>query len=174
MNINYTARHFTLSSGIKKQAERRMKVLERLLGLPLEVNVLLSVEKYRNKAEINVKSKGATLHAVEETSDMFNSLGLAFDKIEKRMKREKERSRERKRRRNREMGDYSAEVRLPQGEKKIIRSRSYSFKPMSPEEALLLLESSKEEAFVFRKFDSEKWAVIYRRKDGNFGLVEPE
>ncbi|MCK4263410.1 MAG: sigma 54 modulation/S30EA ribosomal C-terminal domain-containing protein, partial [Candidatus Aminicenantes bacterium] len=54
------------------------------------------------------------------------------------------------------------------------RSQDYSLKPMSIKEAIIQLETSKRQVFVFRKFDSEKWAVLYRRKDGNYGLVEPE
>jgi putative sigma-54 modulation protein len=57
---------------------------------------------------------------------------------------------------------------------RVIPSRDFSLKPMSVEEALLQLETRRKEVFVFRKFDTEKWAVLYRREDGNFGLVEPE
>ena len=57
---------------------------------------------------------------------------------------------------------------------RVFMSRDFSLKPMSVEEALLHLESTNREVFVFRKFDSEKWAVLYRSKDGNYGLVEPE
>ena len=58
--------------------------------------------------------------------------------------------------------------------RRLIRGKNYSMKPMSIDEALLLFESSKDEVLVFRKYDSEKWAILYRRKDGDFGLIEPE
>jgi putative sigma-54 modulation protein len=174
MNINYTARHTNITPEIKKHCERRLKSIEKLLGYPVEADLILSVEKYRHIAEINIKVKGATLNTREETQDMFSSLGLAFDRIEKRVKKEREKLRERKRRKNKEIDHLPSVSGEEETGARVYRSRDFSLKPMSVEEALLQLESSKREVFVFRKFDSEKWAVLYKRKDGNFGLVEPE
>ena len=174
MNINYTARHTSITPEVKKHCERRLKAIEKLLGYPVEADLILSVEKYRHKAEINVKIKGATLNTVEETHDMFSSMGLAFDNIEKRVKKEQEKLRGRKRRKNREVMSVPPPLETEDQPVRVIPSRDFSLKPMSVEEALLQLESRKKEIFVFRKFDSEKWAVLYRRKDGNYGLVEPE
>jgi len=173
MNINYTARHTSITPEIKKHCERRLSAIEKLLGYPVEADVILSMEKYRNKAEINIKIKRATLNTVEETNDMFSSIGLAFDNVEKRVKKERKKLQDRKRRKNREVGPAP----VPETEDqpvRVISSRDFSLKPMSVEEALLQMESRKKEVFVFRKFDSEKWAVLYRRKDGHYGLIEPE
>ncbi len=174
MNINYTARHTTITPEIKKHCERRLNALEKLLGYPVEADLILSVEKYRHKAEINVKIKGATLNTVQETHDIFSSMGLAFDHIEKRVKKEREKLRGRKRRKSREVVSADIASDMEEQRVRVIPSRDFSLKPMSVEEALLQLETRRKEVFVFRKFDSEKWAVIYRREDGNFGLVEPE
>lgn len=174
MNIKYTARHTSITPEIKKHCERRLKAIEKLLGYPVEADIILSVEKYRHRAEINVKIKGATLNTGEETNDMFSSIGLAFENIEKRVKKERKKLQDRKRRKNRESGPATL---LPETEEQTVRvipSRDFSLKPMSVEEAVLQMESRKNEVFVFKKFDSEKWAVLYRRKDGHFGLVEPE
>jgi putative sigma-54 modulation protein len=132
------------------------------------------VEKYRHKVEINIKTKGATLNAVSETQDMFSSLGDAFDNVERRAKKEREKLRERKRRKDKEVLLPPVEPDTTERPKRVIRSRKFAMKPLSVDEALLLFESSKDEVFVFRKFDTERWAVLYRRKDGNFGLIEPE
>jgi putative sigma-54 modulation protein len=174
MNINYTARHTTITPEIKKHCERRLRAIEKLLGYPVEAGLILSVEKYRHKVEINVKIKGATLNTVQETHDMFSSIGLAFDHIEKRVKKEREKLRGRKRRKNREVVSADFPRDTEEEPVRVIPSRDFSLKPMSVEEALLQLETRKKEVFVFRKFDTEKWAVLYRREDGNFGLVEPE
>jgi putative sigma-54 modulation protein len=174
MNINYTARHTTITPEIKKHCERRLRAIEKLLGYPVEADLILSVEKYRHKAEINVKIKGATLNTVEETHDMFSSMGLAFDHIEKRVKKEREKLQARKRRKNREVVSVALPPDTEEQSVRVIPSRDYSLKPMSVEEALLQLETRRNKVFVFRKFDSEKWAVLYRREDGNFGLIEPE
>ena len=114
------------------------------------------------------------MNAAEENHDMFNSLGLAFDNIEKRVKKEREKLRERKRRKDRERGTFSFPPETEEKERRVIQSQDYSLKPMSLEEALIQFDLKKKEVFVFRKLGSEKLAVIYRRKDGNYGLVEPE
>ncbi len=174
MSISYTARQTELTPNLKKYCEKRIASLEKLFGYPLETNLVLSVEKYRNKVEVNVKTKGATLNAVSETQDMFSSLGDVFDNIERRAKKEKEKLRERKRRKIKDTaGDIPGEE-APQNAKRIIRSRSYSMKPMSVEEALIFFESKNHEVQVFRNFETDRWAVLYRRKDGNYGLIEPE
>lgn len=174
MNINYTARHTSITPEVRKHCERRLKSLEKLLGYPVEADLILSVEKYRHKAEINVKIKGAKLNAIQETQDMLSSLSVAFDHIEKRVKKEREKLHGRKRRKSREVESFAPLSERTEPQVRVIPSRAFSLKPMSVEEALLQMESRKSEVFVFRKFDTEKWAVLYRRKDGNYGFVEPE
>jgi len=174
MNINFTAQHTNVTPEMKKYCQKRLESLEKLFGYEMATNIILSVEKYRQKAEINVRTKRTTLNAVEETNDMQSSLGLAFDNIEKRAKKEREKLRERKRRKSREKEIFTLPVESDERPRQVIRSQDYSLKPMSIEEALLHFDLRKKDVFVFRKSGSEKWAVIYRRKDGNYGLVEPE
>ena len=174
MNINFTARHAKITSDIEKYCERRLRSIEKLLGYELDADLILSIEKYRHKVEINIKTKGATLNTVEETQDMLSSIGVAFDNIEKRVKKEREKLRERKRRKNKEIGFFSLPVEEKKRQRKIIKSSDYSLKPMSIDEALSQFESSKKEIFVFRGFDSDKWTILFRRKDGNYGLLELE
>lgn len=174
MKINYTARHTKITDEIKRYCEKKIQSLEKLLGHPIEADVLLSVEKYRQKVEVNLKTKMATLNTIEETHDMSSSLAGAFEHLEKRVKKEREKLRERKRRRAKEIESRSAHLNEGEKPKRLIHSQSYSMKPMSLEEAMVQMESSKEEAFLFRTMESENWAAIYRRKDGNFGLIVPK
>lgn len=174
MSINFTARNTNVTPEIKEYCAKRLRSLERVVGQKMSADIILSVEKYRHKAEINVKIKRAHLNAMEETSEMMSSLGLAFDNIEKRVKKEREKLRERKRRKVREAEVPVLPVEEQRPQKRVIRSQDYSLKPMSLDEAFLQFELGKKEVFVFRKLGSEKWAVIFRRKDGNYGLVEPE
>ena len=174
MNINFTAQHTNITPEMKKYCEKRLKSLEKLFGHGIDANIILSVEKYRHKAEINVRTRRTTLNAVGETQDMQSSLGLAFDNVEKRAKKEREKLRERKRRKGREKEIFSLPLEPEERPIEVITSQDYSLKPMTVEEALLQFDLNKKEVFVFRKSGSEKWAVIYRRKDGNYGLVEPE
>jgi putative sigma-54 modulation protein len=174
MNINFTARHTEITPDVKKYCERRIQSIEKLLGFPVDADMILSVEKYRHKVEINVKAKGTTFNTVEETQDTLSSLNIAFDNIDKRIKKEKEKYRERKRRKSKDREVFSIPEEPGEQRPRIILYKDYSLKPMSLDEALMMFETGKNEIFVFRKFDSEKWSVLYRRKDGNIGLVELE
>jgi putative sigma-54 modulation protein len=173
MKIKYTARHAKVTDEMKQYCEKRVKSLEKLLGHQIEAEVLLSVEKYRHKVEISLKTKTATLNTIEETHDMSSSLVGAFEHLQKRVKKEREKLRERKRRRVKEIETLSAPMEKGVAPKRMIRSQSFTMKPMTVEEALVQMETSNEEVFLFRTLATESWAVVYRRKDGNYGLIEP-
>jgi len=174
MRINYTARHTKVSEEMKQYCEKRIQSLEKLLGHPIDAHILVSVEKYRQKVEINLKTKMAMLYTVEETHDMSSSLTGAFDHLETRVKKEREKLRERKRRKIREVEAYPSLKEEAGRPKRLIRSQSYTMKPLSIEEAIVQLDTSKEDVFLFRTLETESWAVVYRRKDGNYGLIEPK
>ena len=174
MNIHYTARQATLTPEIKAYCEKRLGRLKDLVGNVLDVNVILIVQKNRNKAEINVRAKGGGLVVVEETMDMMDSLNRAFDNLEKKVRKERVKGRDKRRRGGRERKVLVPVLEAPAPEKRVIRSQHFSLKPMSVAEALIQIDIRSKEVFLFRSEGSEEWAVIYRRKDGHYGLVEPE
>ena len=174
MSINFTARHLSLTPEIRKFCEKRIKSLEKFLGKKFDIDLILSVEKYRHKVDINIRARKSALNTVEETQDMLSSLSLAFDNIEKRVKKENEKLRERKRRKNKEREAFPLPAEAEEQPRRIIQSKDYSLKPMSLEDAIIQFDLKKKEVFVFRAVDSGKWAVIYRRKDGNYGYIELE
>jgi len=174
MNIHYTARQATLTPEIKAYCEKRLGRLKDLVGNVLDVNVILIVQKNRNKAEINVRAKGGGLVVVEETMDMMDSLNRAFDNLEKKVRKERVKGRDKRRRGGRERKVLVPVLEAPEPEKRVIRSQHFSLKPMSVEEALIQIDIRSKEVFLFRREGSKEWAVIYRRKDGHYGLVEPE
>jgi putative sigma-54 modulation protein len=174
MNIHYTARQATLTPEIKAYCEKRLGRLKGLIGDVLDVNVILIVQKNRNKAEINVRAKGGGLVVVEETMDMMDSLNRAFDNLEKKVRKERVKGRDKRRRGGRERKVLVPVLEAPEPEKRVIRSQHFSLKPMSIEEAIIQIDIRSKEVFLFRREGSEEWAVIYRRKDGHYGLVEPE
>lgn len=174
MTIHFTARHAYITPEIKRYCEKRLESLEKVLGEKVEADLILSVEKYRHKVELKIRARKTVLYAVEETHEMLSSLALAFDSIEKRAKKERDKLREKKRRKNRGKEAFLLPPGAREKERRVIRSQDYSLKPMSLEEALVQFNLEKKEVFVFRKTDSERLTVLYRRKDGNYGLVEPE
>jgi putative sigma-54 modulation protein len=174
MSINFTARHTSITPEIRQFCEKRIKSLEKFLGKKFDVDLILSVEKYRHKVDINIRARKSALNTVEETQDMLNSLNLAFDNIEKRVKKENEKLRERKRRKNKEREAFPLPAEAEEQPRRIIQSKDYSLKPMSLEDAIIQFDLKKKEVFAFRALDSEKWAIIHRRKDGNYGYIELE
>ncbi len=174
MNVHFTARQAVLTPEIRDYCEKRLSRLKDLSGDILDVNIILGVQKIRSRAEIHVKAKGASLVVTEESRDMMSSLNQALDSLEKKIKKEREKWRERKRRGGRERKELVPLPEAAEAEKRVIRSPNFSVKPLSLEEALAQFEFKNREVLVFRREGSERWAVLYRRKDGNYGLVEPE
>jgi putative sigma-54 modulation protein len=174
MNVHYTARQATLTPEIRAYCEKRLGRLKALVDDVLDINVILVAQRNRSKAEINVRAKGGGLIVSEETPDMMDALNRAFDTLEKRIRKERAKWREKKRRGGRERKSLAPVVEAPEPEKRVVRSPHYSLKPMSLEEAIIQLDIKNKDVFLFRREGSEEWAVIYRRKDGHYGLVEPE
>lgn len=174
MNVHYTARRAVMTPEIQKYCERRLEDLRRLLGDLVKAEVILSAQKTCQRAEIRVEARTGALVVNEEAADLDAALNLAFDNLEKKFKKEKAKFRERKRR-----GGRVREAVLPVSEPvetgaRVVRSPYFSAKPMSVEEALLQFEARDREVLVFRRGGGGAWAVLFRRKDGHIGLVEPE
>ncbi|MGZ5438995.1 MAG: ribosome hibernation-promoting factor, HPF/YfiA family [Candidatus Aminicenantales bacterium] len=173
MNVRYTARQAALTPEIKAYCEKRLARLKSLVADVLDVNVILNVQKGRAKAEIHVQAKGRGYVVIEETLDMIESLNRAFDTLETRVRKDRAKSREKKRRGGRERKVLAPAVEAPEPEKRVVRANFFSLKPMSLEEALVQLDAKAKEVFLFRREGTEQWAAVYRRKDGQYGLVEP-
>lgn len=173
MNVHYTARQAALTPEIKAYCEKRLARLKSLVDDVLDVNIILNIQKGRSKAEIHVQAKGRGYVVVEETLDMIDSLNRVFDTLETRVRKDRAKFREKKRRGGRERKALAPVVEAPEPEKRVIRANFFSLKPMSLEEALAQLDAKAKEVFLFRREGSEEWAAVYRRKDGQFGLVEP-
>ncbi len=174
MNVHYTARQTALTPEVKDYCQKRLERLKKLIRVPFDVDIILAVEKNRSKAEVHVKAKGGGTVVAEETPDMIRSLNRAFDSLDKKLRKEKEKYRERKRRRGRERKEFGPPAEPEETELRVLRSPLYAVKPMTVEEALIQFEAKNKEVLVFRREGSEAWAVLYRRKDGHVGLVEPE
>jgi putative sigma-54 modulation protein len=174
MNVHYTARQAELTPEIRAYCEKRLGRLKKLVRDVLDVNIVLGVQKNRNRAEIHVRAGGGGVVVAEETMDMMDSLNRAFDSLERKIKKERDKWREKKRRGGRERKVLAPALEAPEDEKRVIRSAHYSLKPMTLEEAVIQLDIKSKEVFMFRRRGSEEWSVVYRRKDGHYGLVEPD
>ncbi|MCI0415393.1 ribosome-associated translation inhibitor RaiA [bacterium] len=173
MNIAYTTRGFDLTDQIQKHTQSKLRKIVSLDEL-LDVSLTLEYFRHRYKAELLVHNRNAIFTAIEQTSDVFKSINAVIEKIQKQLKRHKEKLRGRKRLarpRTTKMTENMAETtKTP----RVIRARKQDIKPMSQEEAMMKLERRNEPFVIFRNINSDKITVLYRRKDGNVGLIDPE
>jgi putative sigma-54 modulation protein len=177
MNMHITSRQAPLDPELRAFCEARLKELHKLLDFATDVDVITVQERNLHKAEIHVQGKGGGLLIVEEAWDLDKALHQAFDGLEKKLKKEREKFRDKRRRGGRERKALAVptEPVVPaEFERKIVRSSFYTAKPMSVEEAAVFFEAKKKEVLMFRTEDEKHWAVLFRRKDGHIGLVEPE
>jgi putative sigma-54 modulation protein len=183
MNIEITGRQIEITPAIREFASDKLRKLEKLLDGPLEVHVVLAVEKHRHLAEIQVKSRAGVFSGAEETADLYASISEVADKLERQALKHKEKVTNRKRREGTRMPDAAVAIEnesrpedtepddLPA---RIVREARYRLKPLAPEDAALELEAAGEDLLVFRDANTYRVNVVYRRKDGNIGLVDPE
>lgn len=179
MQITTTFRHMDSSEALKAYAAEKLEKVQKYIDEPIVAQVFLTVEKIRHTAEVTINAKGITIKASEETNDMYAALDAVIDKIERQLRRYKERIKEHK-----PAGDDSArKVRktvltaesIDQRQQPvIIKSDTFSIKPMSVEEAVMQMDLLHKEFLVYTDSTTEEINVIYRRKDGNYGLIEPQ
>jgi putative sigma-54 modulation protein len=178
MAVEYTGRNLSVTGPLRDLAEERVQRLERHLGGPAAVRVILSHEKHRFGAEIIATRGRRRWTAQEQTADPLAALALAFEKIDAQAMRDTEKRRDRKhktvsRRAPRPARREPAAVPESSGAR-VVRARPPAAKPMGVDEAALAMESSGQEVLVFRDASNEKVSVLYRRRDGDLGLIIPE
>lgn len=181
MTVECTGRNVEVTASLRELAEERTQRLERHLGGPATVRVVLSHEKHRFGAEVIATHRRRRWKAQEETADPRAAVALAFEKIDAQAKRDSEKRRDRKHR----AAPPAWKMEILSGETlgrsavggngaRIVRTDRLPIKPMSVEEAALRIESSSQEFLVFRDSGSERISVLYKRRDGDFGLIVPE
>jgi putative sigma-54 modulation protein len=177
MRVTVTFRHIEATEALRKYAQDKLQRLSKYLHRPMDAHVILSVLKKNHRAEINLSANGTSLFSEDETNDLYSAIDLALDKIERQVKKL-----------NAKRKNHQAEHTLPglrlqvlspdrfdeRGAPEIIRTQRVPAKPMSVEEAVMQMDLTNNEFFVFRNAQSESLSVIYRRKDGNYGLIESE
>jgi putative sigma-54 modulation protein len=178
MNIEYVARNCQLDDGLRELADERLKKVRRFLDDPVDVHLTLDIEKHRHIAELLLHHRHGTLQATEEADDLRDAISLAVDKIEKQARRSHKKHHQARRRSGRNDG-WSMEVveaaSVGAGsERKIIEASMIQIKPMSIDEAAMQLENGRQEFIVFRDAEIDQISVLYRRRDGNYGLITPE
>lgn len=175
MQTSVTFKNLDSSDTLKSYVQEKLDRFDRLLDNPAEANVVLSVEKFRHMAEINISGDRLTINGKEETIDMYSAIDMVLDKLEKQIKKSKQKIRERRggaKARNRDI--LAQETNLPEEEsERQIKIKNIEYKPMHVEEAALQMDLLDDNFLVFTNARSDQVNVLYRRKDGHYGLIQP-
>jgi ribosome hibernation promoting factor len=178
MRLQVKGRNLEVSEQIRKYAEDKLGKLDRLVPDPTRVELELLVEKNpsisdNHVAEATVWTKGPVLRARESSTDIKASIDQLVDKLERQVKRYREKRREAPRRHAPRPAE-APPVELDDTSTAITKTKQFAVNPMTPDEAVLQLELVGHDFFVFRNAESDGINVVYRRRDGHYGLIEPQ
>jgi putative sigma-54 modulation protein len=175
MQTSVTFKNLDPSDHLKSYVGDKLDRFDKFLDNPAEANVVLAVEKFRHIAEINLSGDRLSIIGKEETVDMYSAIDMVLDKLEKQIKKNKQKIRERRsvaKNRNRSMPDVESD--LPEEDiERQIKIRNIEYKPMDVEEAVLQMDLIEDNFLVFTNARSDQINVLYRRRDGHFGLIQP-
>lgn len=174
-NFKITFRHMSSDPAVSELVEQRLKKLARYFSKPVDAHLVLTQEKSRVVAELNISGDRESFFARETADSALSSVEGAFSRIEVQVHKHRDRRKSAKVHK----GDggvkvFAEEFSGDKEEREIIRTDKFIAKPLTIEEAKLRLEDSEEQFIVFRNAKNERINILYRRRDGNFGLVETE
>lgn len=174
MKISVTFRNGEGENWQKVYAEERINKLKKYLDTPSEARIILSTEKFRSFAEINLSANGWNVNAKEEAKNMHLAIDSCTDKIEKQLKKQREKVREHK-----PASIRHVEGKIGEGDEdedltanKVVETKKMVLEPMSLDEAVMELEGGKTQFILYRDSSSENINLVYRRDDGNYTLIE--
>ena len=175
MQTSVTFKNLDPSDPLKSYVQDKLDRFDRLLDNPAEASVVLSVEKFRHIAEININGDRLTINGKEETNDMYSAIDMVLDKLEKQIKKNKQKVRERRiSTKGKTKNMANAGMSISEEEPAIeVKVKNIEYKPMDVEEAILQMDLLKDNFLVFTNARSDQINVLYRRKDGHYGLIQP-
>ncbi len=173
MHIEVTFKNMEPSDALRGYVTKRLSKIGRFIDRPVDARVVLSVEKIRHKADVSLNADGIMINAVEVTEDLYSAIDMVMDKIERQVKRYKEKIQVRKS----SVGLKNLAEKEGKAEHRPRRPRivheDYFIKPMNLEEATGQIELSDRDFIIFMNTETNRVTLIYKRDDGNLGLIEP-
>jgi putative sigma-54 modulation protein len=180
MKIEFTGRQTEISREVRRLAERKLEKVAKVLPGMTRAHVILTADKHRQIAEVSIHSRHLDLTAEEESTNPRLSVSSAMDKLLRQAQRQQEKRRGRKGASSARRLSAPTPAAAGSGEDdeastpRVIRNRRRAVKPMTLDEATLEMEARAEGVLVFRDAATERMRILYRREDGNLGLIEPE
>ena len=185
MNFIISGKNIDVTTGLKETIEKKLGKLERYFTPETEIIVTLSVEKERQKVEVTIPVKGNIIRSEQISDDMYVSIDLVEEVIERQLRKYKNKLIAKHKGYNTAASNGSNfrkeffellddELTLPDDGVRIVRTKRFGVKPMFPEDACIQMDLLGHSFYVFSNAETDEVNVVYRRKDGSFGLIEPE
>lgn len=175
MNISIRGDKLEITDAMQKYAKEKLLKLDKYFENPnqIDASVLVKVKKITNKVEVTIPLKKFILRAEEEHEDFYAAIDIIVDKLERQIRKNKTRL---KNKRTKDVRDFNYEVMedIEEDSNKIVKRKKIEVKPMDEEEAILQMELLGHEFYLYKDASSEKPVLIYKRKDGNYGIIETE
>lgn len=174
MKITITGRKVNLRDNFKERVEKKLSKFNRVFGDEAEANVTVTMEKNRQTVEVTIRHAGIVYRAENTAPEMNDALDQVADALGRQLRKNK--SRLEKRMKSSALEDFSFEE-MPEEEEtefRVVRSKHFPVKPLSTEDAILEMNLVGHQFYMFRNVETGEINVVYRRKDGDYGLLEPE
>lgn len=174
MHYTITGRNIEVTPGLRAAVQDKIGKLDRYFTPDTEVIVTLIVQKDKQKIEVTIPVKGGMIRAEEASSDMYVSIDLVEEIIERQIKKYKHKLIDKKQAAHSFSDLFLSEESTSDEEIKIVKTKRFAIKPMDPEEACLQMEMLGHDFYVFLNADTDEVSVVYKRKSDTYGLIEPE
>lgn len=173
MRFSIVGKNIEVTEGLRNAVEEKIGKLEKYFTPETEAHVTLSVEKDRQKIEVTIPVKGNVIRSEETSNDMYVSIDLVEEIIERQLKKYKSKIADKNSAENFKK-EYLEKDYMDEEEIKIIRSKKFDIKPMYPEDACVQMELLGHSFYVFMNAETDQVNVVYKRKGNTYGLIEPE
>ena len=174
MRFMMYGKNIEVTEGLKVAVEEKISKLERYFTEDTEIHVTFSVERDMQKIEVTIPMKGNIVRAEEESMDMYASIDMVEETIERQLRRYKNKLVDQKQSAMSLSKAFLEEQTEDEDEIKIVRTKRFAMKPMDVEEACIQMELLGHSFFVFRNAETDEVNVVYKRKGNTYGLIEPE
>ena len=174
MRFTISGKNIEVTEGLRAAVEEKIGKLERYFTPETEIHVTLSVEKDRQKIEVTIPMKGNIVRAEQVSSDMYVSIDLVEEIIERQLRKYKNKLVDKKQSATSLSQAFVEEEIVVDDSVQITRTKKFAMKPMDPEEACVQMELLGHNFFVFRNAETDEVNVVYKRKGNTYGIIEPE
>ena len=181
MQITITGRNLDITPAIRDYAEKRLSKIERYFHSIVDIHVVIMLQRFQHICEVTMNASGVTLHGHETTDDLYVSVDRVVDKLERQLRRYKEKMRDHRTKAEPDETSLHLHVDVLDGQDvdsasdqpQVIYTKAFDLKPMSLDEAVMQMDLFNQEFLVFLNSRLNRVNVLYRRKDGNYCVIDP-